>query len=235
MSWIDTILAFDSASTAQEVPGYDLPMLNASLRLNPGELALYRFNSQTPRFPLADAAMGLIDLATGRVQFMTDDWHKLFPGTASAHRGQIGRLFGSHGWVFHLDVEENVTLSQRHHTRRSLADIEQETLALSAAFGLPTGPPQVRPGMVNAHDLQRSAAVRLLLGSPRLLIIDEPPTGLFPDVLAALLPQIQKMRSAGSAVLWITADPTFWTDATINPTFRGDASQPNLQLTDQAS
>ena len=220
----DSILSFDSVSTATDLPEYDLPMLNMSLALAAGELALFRFDRQASRNILPDAAMGLVEIASGTVRFMGDDWQRLSPGHAAERRGEIGRFFGTRGWVFHLDVDENITLSQRHHTRRPMAEIEHEANELAVAIGLKTGMPQVRPSLADAHDLQKCSCVRLLLGSPRLLIVDEPPTGLFSDVLSMLKPQIERLRNAGSAVLWMSADPAVWDDAAIKPTFAADVS-----------
>jgi phospholipid/cholesterol/gamma-HCH transport system ATP-binding protein len=219
-----SILSFDSVSTAKDLPAYDLPMLNVSLALDAGELALFRFDRHAPRTVLPDAAMGLVEIASGSVRFMGDDWQRLSPGRAAERRGEIGRFFGTRGWVFHLDVDENITLSQRHHTRRPLAEIEHEANELAVTIGLKTGMPQVRPSLADAHDLQKCSCVRLLLGSPRLLIIDEPPTGLFSDVLSMLKPQIERLRNAGSAVLWMSADPAVWDDTAIKSTYRTDVS-----------
>jgi phospholipid/cholesterol/gamma-HCH transport system ATP-binding protein len=219
-----TILSFDAVTTDAEATGYDLPMVKLSMKLNAGELGLFQFDRRAPRTPLADAAMGVAGISSGTVRFLGDDWQHLSPGRAAQRRGEIGRFFGTRGWVFHLDVDENITLSQRHHTHRAVREIEREAISLAEMMGMKSGLPQMRPALADAHDLQRCACIRLLLGSPRLLIVDEPPTGLFPDVYSALKPQIQRARQKGAAVLWISADPAVWDDPTIEPTFRTDVS-----------
>ncbi len=221
------ILEFDAVSTEDD-PSYDVRIDAASFRLAAGELALFRFDRHSARSPLADAALGLTPLVAGAVRFMQKDWLQSSPHSAARRRGEIGRFFGVHGWVFHLDVDENVTLRLRHHTHHALANIEREAAELAPHFGLIEGIPTVRPAMLDPHNLQRSAAVRMLLGKPHLLILDEPPGGLYPDVLAAMKAQLQKERQRGAAVIWMSADPAVWADETVQPTLRGDLGEANL-------
>lgn len=223
------ILEFESVTTEDD-PRYGAPITLASFQLNRGDLGIFRFDRHFAKNPLADAAMGLVELADGDIRFAGDSWAKLRPGRAARRRGEIGRLFGHHGWVYHLDVDENITLCERHHTHRPYPEIEKEALALADFFGLPTGLPTARPATVDPHTLQKSACVRMLLGSPQLLIIDEPPGGLYPDVLAALKNFLPSARLRGMAVLWTTADADTWSTADIDPTFRGDVTEPGLAL-----
>jgi phospholipid/cholesterol/gamma-HCH transport system ATP-binding protein len=219
MSDTAPILVFDSITTGID-PWYDTSVENFSLALKPGELGLIRFDRHAPRGPLPDAAMGLIELTAGEICFLGESWTSLSANVASQRRGQIGRLFAERGWVHHLDVDENITLRQRHHTRRAVAEIETEAEAIARAMGLRGGLPRVRPAHVDPRDLQRAAGVRMLLGSPPLLVVDEPPSGLYAEVFDALNEQVNTARGAGAAVLWLSADPAVW--ASLQPTFRVD-------------
>lgn len=222
------ILEFAAVTSAPD-PWYDAPITNATFALQGGDLALFRFNHQAPRSPIADAAMGLVELLTGQVRFGGRRWQDFSPTEEARRRGNIGRLFGMHGWVNHLDVDENITLRLRHHTRRPLPEIEQEAAALARAFGL-RELPRTRPANLDVHDLQRAACVRMLLGSPMLLIVDEPPSGFYPDVLQALRPQVATARQRGAATIWLTADRAVWADEALRATIRGEAAQPGLGL-----
>jgi ABC-type Mn2+/Zn2+ transport system ATPase subunit len=62
----------------------------------------------------------------------------------------------------------------------------------------------------------------MLLGSPPLIVMDEPSTGIFSDVYENLCRQIDKARDRGTAVLWLSADPTVWADQLLKPTQRVD-------------
>ena len=222
------ILEFLEVTTAPDA-WFDVPLTHASFALGNGDLAMFRFHHQAPRSPLADAAMGLAELQAGQVRFRGVPWQEISPTEEARRRGQIGRLFGMHGWVNHLDVDENITLRLRHHTRRPLAEIEREATELACAFGL-RELPRTRPANLDVHDLQGAACVRMLLGSPMLLIIDEPPSGFYPDVLVALRPQIATVRASGAAVVWLSADRAVWGDESLKATIRGEVGQPGLGL-----
>jgi phospholipid/cholesterol/gamma-HCH transport system ATP-binding protein len=213
------ILAFDSVTTAVD-DWFDTPLDHFDLAVNPGELALFRFDRHSHGVPVPDAAMGMVDLISGETRFQGQPWASLSARATAQQRGKIGRFFGEQGWVHHLDIDENITLRQRHHTRRPLVDIESEANQLAQSMGLTGGLPQVRPDRVEARDLQRAACVRMLLGSPLLLIIDEPAAGLYSDVLSALMEQVEKARVRGAAVLWLSADPFVWADDSLRPTRR---------------
>src|SRR5215210_2327568 len=137
--------------TVEADPAYDSPVWNVSLRLAPGELALVRLERGVVRLPLADAAEGLAEHYDGTAAFLGRDWRSVPAGEGAALRGRIGRVFDAvgvgavgTGWVSHLDVDENITLAQRHHTRRPSGEIEAEAAKLARMFGLPglpSGPP----------------------------------------------------------------------------------------------
>lgn len=224
MSYPGVILEFDSVSSVADA-GWDMPIQDLSFSLRPGDLAMIGFDRHVSRMPVPDAAVGLLELTGGEVTFLDQPWSNLTTREAATLRGRIGRFFGKHGWVHHLDVDENVTLGQRHHTHRTQTDIESEALELAVSFGLPHGLPGVRPTSVDQQDLQRSACVRMLLGSPPLIVMDEPAAGLYSQVYDTLCEFIGKARERGAAVLWLSADPTVWKDPLLKPTLHIDMTK----------
>jgi phospholipid/cholesterol/gamma-HCH transport system ATP-binding protein len=213
------ILEFEAVTTVPE-PGASAHLSDFSLSMGAGELALIRFDPRAGHGPVPDAAMGLVEPERGQVRFQGESWSSLRPAEVARHRGQIGRLFGRRGWVYHLDVDENVTLRERHHTHRPLRDIEAEAHRLAVALGLPDGLPTGRPGNVDPEHLQRAACVRMLLGSPRLIIVDEPAAGLPAPLSDALATEVRAARAGGSAVVWMTADERVWHGRALRATRR---------------
>jgi len=222
----EPILCFNAVSSAVD-PHYDLHLREMSFLLSSGEMGLFRVHRRQPRSPVADAAQGLLELQSGQVLFQQKDWRHRGPSDASRSRGRIGRFFGAGGWVHHLDVDENVTLRERHHTRISLREIETEASDLANKFGLKNGVPKERPARVDGHDLQRSAAVRMFLGKPALIILDEPVAGLHPDVLEAMIVEFKTACAGGAAVLWLSADPYVWANPAIEAAVRIDLTDPS--------
>ena len=211
--------------TVESDPVYDSPVWNASLRLGVGELALVRLERGAVRLPLADAAEGLAEPHDGTVTFLGKVWRDVPEREASALRGRIGRVFDAvgggtgTGWVSNLDVDENVVLAERHHTRRPSAEIEAEAAKLARMFGLP-GLPRGRPGQTRVPDLQRASCVRAFLGTPDLLLLERPAQGVYPEIMPPLINAVRSARNRGAAVLWLTDTPAVWNDRGIRPTWR---------------
>ncbi len=199
--------------------GYDTAIWQVNLRLQRGELALIRLEAGHLRTPLADAAQGLLEPLHGSVHFLGVPWSSLSAAAGFAARAKIGRVFEEPAWISELDMDENITLAQEHHSRRPQAAIRAEAAELARRFSLP-GLPLGRPSQMRAPDLRRAACVRALLGVPELLILERPTSGVYPEIMPALMASVGAARARGAAVLWTTDNPEEWNDEGIRPTIR---------------
>lgn len=213
-----SILNFEHV-TIEPGPPYDSGIWNVSLTLHPGELVLLRLEKEHTRLPLADAASGVADLATGRVLFAGESWDQMSAETGTRNRAKIGRVFADGGWVGSLDVDENVVLAQRHHSRRPDNQIRDEAAHLARFFGLP-GLPRVSPARARRQDLRIAACVRAFLGEPVLLVLERPTAEVHSEIMPGLMQAIRSAQGRGAAVLWLTAESAAWNDAGIRPTRR---------------
>jgi phospholipid/cholesterol/gamma-HCH transport system ATP-binding protein len=116
-------------------------------------------------------------------------------------------------------MDENILLSQQHHSRRPLASLRDEASELARRFSLP-GLPLGKPSEMRAPDLRRAACVRAFLGEPQLLILERPTTGVYPEIMNALMTSVQVARARGAAVLWTTDNAQEWHDPGIKATLR---------------
>jgi phospholipid/cholesterol/gamma-HCH transport system ATP-binding protein len=198
---------------------YDTALWNVSFRLERTHLVIVHLEESHLRIPLADAAQGLVDPVQGSVSFLGKSWSAYSHAEKLAARAKIGRVFDEPGWISALDMDENITLSQSHHTRRSEAEIRGEASVLARQFSLP-GLPQGKPSSMRASDLRRAACVRALLGTPDLLILERPTAGVYPAIMPALMTGVQAARSRGAAILWTTENWEVWNDPGIRATFR---------------
>ena len=212
------ILKF-SGVTVESSPHYETELWNISFTLNPGDLLLVRIERENERLPLADACEGLVGPGPGSVMFLGQDWQRMSADHAAAQRGKIGRLFEDEGWVSDLGVDQNIMLSQRHHTRRSEEEILDEALKFARMFGLP-GLPRGRPGSVRRPDLRKAACIRAFLGQPAFIILEQPVRGVYADLMAPLVNAVVSARKRGSAVLWTATDPQIWNHPGIRATTR---------------
>jgi phospholipid/cholesterol/gamma-HCH transport system ATP-binding protein len=225
------ILKF-SEVTIESSPQYEAGLWNSSFECNPGELLLVRIERENERLPLADATEGLAVPAKGTVTFLGEDWQGMAADHAAAQRGKIGRLFEDEGWVSDLDVDDNIMLAQRHHTRRSEQEIMDEALKLARAFGLP-GLPRGRPGSMRRWDLRKAACIRAFLGQPAFMILEQPERGVYADLMAPLVSAVQSARKRGGAVLWTVTDPKIWNHPALHATARARMFGSQLQAVEE--
>lgn len=197
-----SILKFENVSLVAQPP-YAQELTEFSLELGAGESGLVVVPAHTEELPLADLAEGLLAPDTGSVRFQDEDWQELHPDEAAAARGKIGRVFEKRGWISNLDVDENITLAQRHHTTRRLAEIEAEALALARQFGF-DDLPRLRPALLRAGELRRAAWIRALVGHPTLILLEHPLRDLPANAAAPLIAAVMAAQERGAAVLWIT-------------------------------
>ena len=206
---------------------YEFGLSHVSFELKAGDLLLVRIEREDERLPLADAAEGLAPPMQGSVTFLGEDWRSMSADHAAARRGKIGRLFEDEGWISDLDLDQNILLSQRHHTRRSEEEILDEAVQFARLFGLP-GLPRGQPARVRRPDLRKAACIRAFLGQPTLIILERPERGVYADLVAPLVHAVQSARQRGAAVLWTASDPRIWQNPALGATGRAKMFGPEL-------
>jgi phospholipid/cholesterol/gamma-HCH transport system ATP-binding protein len=198
---------------------HELGISNVGLSLAPGALVVVLLEKEQVHVPLADAAEGLVSPVQGTITFLGEDWQTMAANRVAAQRGRIGRVFEGESWLGDLDVDQNITLAQRHHTRRPVTEIEQEATQLCRVFGL-GGLLGGRPSNARWQDLQKAACVRAFLGAPILILLENPTVGIYADVIAPLIDTVRRARQRGAAVLWTTNDLQVWNHPGLNATAR---------------
>ncbi|MGH8580710.1 MAG: ATP-binding cassette domain-containing protein [Gammaproteobacteria bacterium] len=150
--------------------------------------------------------IGCLDRPTsGRYFFDGIDTAKLTDNQRAGLRSQrVGFVFQSFHLLPYRTVLENVMLSevyrhQSHHGRqtRALAAIERVSLGHRAAF---------LPVKLSGGEQQRVAIARALVGSPSLLLCDEPTGNLDSKSSANLLDLFQKLNRGGLTLVIVTHD-----------------------------
>jgi molybdate transport system ATP-binding protein len=119
-----------------------------------------------------------------------------------AHRRAVGYVFQEASLFPHLTVEGNL----RYALRRAAGT---PVIALGAAIGLLGLAPLLArsPATLSGGERQRVAIGRALLAQPRLLLLDEPMTGLDGAARAEIVSYLEALRGAVSLpVLLVTHD-----------------------------
>ncbi|WP_162917146.1 P-loop NTPase family protein [Dongia deserti] len=208
MSHVRSATLFGSAGQAQ----LDFTLL-------PGELALIDARDPTLAAGFADLCCGLEPIDEGTVRFLDRDWSALPHDLADALRGQIGCVMASAGWLRFLDIATNILVAPLYHTNHDLDRLRGEAAALARRFGLP-GIPAGPIDSLSQDDLLRAGFVRAFLGDPKLVILESPVQGLFPDLVPILLNQIAVLRDQGGAAIWLTRSRLVWDNRSFPATHR---------------
>lgn len=202
------ILEFSNVTLPGSRPGQG-ELRHLTFKIERGRLLLIRLETGNEYLPLADAAAGLVAPRAGSLRWQGRPWPALAPHEELNARAQIGRVFEKQGWISNLNVLENVTLSQRHHTARPERDIIAEADALARYFGLPEVPRQ-RPAFVPKRELRIAEWVRALIGQRLLLLLERPENGVPDDYLPKLIDVVQTALRRGAAVIWQTDRDLVW-------------------------
>jgi len=148
--------------------------------------------------------LGLLDVQTSGVYRLDGiDATGLSDGERAGLRSRaIGFVFQSFHLIAHRTVLENVMLSdvyrkspRRDRDRRALAALAQVGLSERANF-LPT--------RLSGGERQRAAIARGIMGSPGVLLTDEPTGNLDSKTTAAILDLFADLNRAGLTIVTIT-------------------------------
>jgi len=180
-----------------------------TMRLLPGDCALIACRDAERGAMFADLCCGMVTLSSGTVRCTGLDWTTLGTLQANALRGRIGRVSLQGAWLDILGTDANILLPQLHHTRRQERDILEEAQALAERFGLP-GLPVERPSHLMPGDRLRAALVRACLGTPLLLVLENPIAGAENELGAVFLDVLTRARHRGAAVVLLTRDIGPW-------------------------
>lgn len=186
-----------------------LPPVPLNLRLMSGECIVIETRDMTRGTMLADLCSGMFQLSSGSVRFMGLEWPSLDDRRRNALRGRIGRITRRPVWSNLFGLHVAMMVKELHHTTRSIEAVTAETLRLSERFGLP-GIPVDNPDRVSEADLARAACVRAFLGSPQLLLLEDPLERSPVDLSQPFLESLTEARDRGAAAIWFVRDSRVW-------------------------
>lgn len=145
-------------------------------------------------------AVAGLDRRPGVIRFDGETWqdrHSFSP----AHRRRIGYVMQAHALLPHLSVAGNLDYAAR---RNPAGPFDREDII--ARTGI-SGLLERKPHRLSGGEGQRAAIARALLGQPRLLLLDEPLSGVDSEGRAALLAALAGLFDAISIpVIYVSHD-----------------------------
>jgi phospholipid/cholesterol/gamma-HCH transport system ATP-binding protein len=174
------------------------------LDLPRGELALLQVEDEHDAAMLVDLCVGLADPGAGHVRFHGVDWTTRTPRERLNRRRRIGAVVQTDVWPSHMTVLESVLVARSYHFDQPRARLIADATELARLFGLP-GLPVGRRETTPVRALVRAACVRGFLGSPDLIVVQDPLVDQSSELAVPMAQAIAAARDRGATVLWIIA------------------------------
>ncbi len=123
------------------------------------------------------------------------------PEPRAARADGIAMVFQHFSLFDALNVAENIALGMENPP--PMGDLASRIREVSETYGLPLDPFRT-VGDLSAGERQRVEIIRCLLQDPKLLIMDEPTSVLTPQEVEILFKTLNKLRSEGTSILYIS-------------------------------
>lgn len=180
------------------------------LSLAPSETVLLLGESGSGKSTLLSLICGTIVAGAGRVCVADTDIARLSAGKRDSFRAeQIGLIFQQFNLLPFASVRDNILLPLKFapQRRKRVSDLAAEAQTLCRALGLPDDIMTTRAGTLSVGQQQRVAAARALIGTPPLIIADEPTSSLDAATQATFLDLLfAQSRAHGTTVLMVSHD-----------------------------
>ncbi|MEM7471204.1 MAG: ABC transporter ATP-binding protein [Pseudomonadota bacterium] len=172
---------------------------DVSLLIQPGEVHALLGENGAGKSTLVKMIYGLVKPDSGEMWLHGVRYTPAEPRAARA--AGVAMVFQHFSLFEALDVAENIALGMENPPK--MRDLAAEITEVSHAYGLPLDPSRL-VGDLSAGERQRVEIIRCLLQNPKLLIMDEPTSVLTPQEVEILFKTLEKLRSEGTSILYIS-------------------------------
>lgn len=180
------------------------------LTLARGETVLLLGESGSGKSTLLSLICGTIVAQSGIVRVAGTDISSMSPGKRDRFRAeQIGLIFQQFNLLPFASVQDNILLPLRFapHRSKRVASHKDEAHRLCRDLGLPRDVMNNRAGTLSVGQQQRVAAARALIGTPPLIVADEPTSSLDASTQVAFLDVLfAQSRAHNTTVLMVSHD-----------------------------
>jgi simple sugar transport system ATP-binding protein len=169
------------------------------IELYPREIHALLGENGAGKSTLVKIMYGLIQPTAGEMRWMGEK--VVLVGPSAARAQGVGMVFQHFSLFDNLTVAENVALGL--DGKESFADMSARLEQVSHDYGLPLDPKR-EVWRLSVGERQRIEIVRALMQNPKLLILDEPTAVLTPQEADQLFIVLERLRSEGRALLYIS-------------------------------
>ena len=172
---------------------------HVDLSIGQGEIHALLGENGAGKSTLTKIIYGVLQADEGTIR-----WHGAHVTIADPRAARalgIGMVFQHFSLFEAMTVAENVALGL--DAPEPLPALATRIRAVSREYGLPIDPDRT-VGSLSVGERQRVEIVRCLLGSPRLLVMDEPTSVLTPQEVELLFATLRRLAANGVSVLYIS-------------------------------
>ncbi|HYX33025.1 MAG TPA: ATP-binding cassette domain-containing protein [Oligoflexus sp.] len=147
--------------------------------------------------------MGLLKPTTGRVVVDGDDITEFDEEELLHYRKKFGMLFQQAALFDSLSVGENVMFPLREHTKMKLKEMQDRAEEVLEQVGLP-GIQNKFPDTLSTGEKKRVGLARALVHRPKIILYDEPTTGMDPlvsEMIDSLIMEVSKQNPELTSVV----------------------------------
>ena len=179
-------------------------LVGVAVVVHPGELVGIIGPNGAGKSTLAKIISGVLAPDSGIIEIGGEE--ATIPSPSAAHSLGIATVFQDLALAGNLDVTSNIFLGRELTDGMLLDDGKMEQVARQILRDLTLRIPSVRTPLseLSAGQRQAVAIARTLIGSPRIVVLDEPTAALSVAQTAEVLTYIERLRDLGLGVILIS-------------------------------
>ena len=179
---------------------------NVSFRINRGETKIILGESGSGKSTILKLILGLIRPDSGQIFFDGREITKLAEREIVVIRRDIGMVFQEGALFDSLSVRENVGYRLYEEGRMDENEVEVEVLKHLGFVGLEDSVDKM-PAELSGGMKRRVGIARALVGTPKVVLYDEPTAGLDPITKRVIVELVIKLRDLeGVTTVFVTHD-----------------------------